>query len=186
MDETPKTPSRYRDLYAILHDFVYILAAITLIFVFLIRLQGISGPSMTPTLRDGEYVVLLSNFVCGDYKQGEVVVATVPSFDDARPIVKRVIATEGQTVDIDFTAGEVRVDGVLLEEPYINEPTHLDYEDGQTYPLTVPDGCVFLMGDNRNNSADSRYAPIGCVNTQYILGKVILRVFPPARIGTVP
>ena len=186
MDETPKTPSRYRDLYAILHDFVYILAAITLIFVFLIRLQGISGPSMTPTLRDGEYVVLLSNFVCGDYKQGEVVVATVPSFDDARPIVKRVLATEGQTVDIDFTAGEVRVDGVLLEEPYINEPTYLDYEDGQTYPLTVPDGCVFLMGDNRNNSTDSRYAPIGCVDTQYILGKVILRVFPPARIGTVP
>ena len=119
MDETPKAPSRYRDLYAILHDFVYILAAITLIFVFLIRLQGISGPSMTPTLRDGEYVVLLSNFVCGDYKQGEVVVATVPSFDDARPIVKRVIATEGQTVDIDFTAGEVRVDGVLLEKSAI-------------------------------------------------------------------
>ena len=72
MDETPKAPSRYRDLYAILHDFVYILAAITLIFVFLIRLQGISGPSMTPTLRDGEYVVLLSNFVFNTIRRATI------------------------------------------------------------------------------------------------------------------
>ena len=175
----------HQELYALLHDFVYILAAIAIVFVFVIRLIGVSGPSMSPTLQDGEYVALLSNVLCRGYGQGDIVVASIPGFDEGRPIVKRVIATEGQTVDIDFDAGTVSVDGAVLDEPYISEPTHLDYDDGQTYPLTVPEGCVFLMGDNRNNSADSRYAPIGCVPTQYILGKVILRIFPPGRIGSI-
>ena len=183
--EEKKKKNPAADVYAVLHDFVYILAAITLVFVFVIRLEGVSGPSMTPTLLDGEYMALLSNFISRDYEQGDIVVATVPTFDDARPIVKRVIATAGQTVDIDFSNGEVRVDGVLLEEPYINEPTLTDFDSGLDYPVTVPEGCVFLMGDNRNHSADSRYAPIGCVDTDYILGKVILRIFPFSRIGTI-
>ena len=183
--EEKKKKNPAADVYAVLHDFVYILAAITLIFVFVIRLEGVSGPSMTPTLLDGEYMALLSNFISRDYEQGDIVVATVPTFDDARPIVKRVIATAGQTVDIDFSNGEVRVDGVLLEESYINEPTLTDFDSGLDYPVTVPEGCVFLMGDNRNHSADSRYAPIGCVDTDYILGKVILRIFPFSRIGTI-
>ena len=183
--EEKKKKNPAADVYAVLHDFVYILAVITLVFVFVIRLEGVSGPSMTPTLLDGEYMALLSNFISRDYEQGDIVVATVPTFDDARPIVKRVIATAGQTVDIDFSNGEVRVDGVLLEEPYINEPTLTDFDSGLDYPVTVPEGCVFLMGDNRNHSADSRYAPIGCVNTDYILGKVILRIFPFSRIGTI-
>ena len=183
--EEKKKKNPAADVYAVLHDFVYILAVITLVFVFVIRLEGVSGPSMTPTLLDGEYMALLSNFISRDYEQGDIVVATVPTFDDARPIVKRVIATAGQTVDIDFSNGEVRVDGVLLEEPYINEPTLTDFDSGLDYPVTVPEGCVFLMGDNRNHSADSRYAPIGCVDTDYILGKVILRIFPFSRIGTI-
>ena len=183
--EEKKKKNPAADVYAVLHDFVYILAAITLVFVFVIRLEGVSGPSMTPTLLDGEYMSLLSNFISRDYEQGDIVVATVPNFDDARPIVKRVIATAGQTVDIAFSNGEVRVDGVLLEEPYINEPTLTDFDSGLDYPVTVPEGCVFLMGDNRNHSADSRYAPIGCVDTDYILGKVILRIFPFSRIGTI-
>lgn len=176
---------RYGTLYTLLHDLVYILTFICLLFVFVVRVVAVSGPSMQPTLQDGESVALLSNFLCGEYEAGDVVVATVPTFDDARPIVKRVIATAGQTVDIDFETGEVRVDGALLEEPYINEPTYLNYAEGLHYPLTVPEGCVFLMGDNRNDSADSRYAPIGCVNTQYILGKVILRIWPLSGIGTI-
>ena len=183
--EEKKKKNPAADVYAVLHDFVYILAVITLVFVFVIRLEGVSGPSMTPTLLDGEYMALLSNFISRDYEQGDIVVATVPTFDDARPIVKRVIATAGQTVDINFSNGEVRVDGVLLEEPYINEPTLTDFDSGLDYPVTVPEGCVFLMGDNRNHSADSRYAPIGCVDTDYILGKVILRIFPFSRIGTI-
>lgn len=183
--ETKKEKRRYEEAYTVLHDFVYILAAITIVFVFVIRLVGVSGPSMTPTLLDGEYVALLSNFISDHYQQGDVVVATIPTFDDSQPIVKRVIATEGQTVNIDFQSGEVQVDGVTLEEDYINELTLTDYDNGQSYPVTVPEGCVFLMGDNRNHSTDSRYAPIGCVSTDYILGKVILRVYPVSRIGIV-
>ena len=183
--EEKKKKNPAADVYAVLHDFVYILAVITLVFVFVIRLEGVSGPSMTPTLLDGEYMALLSNFISRDYEQGDIVVATVPTFDDARPIVKRVIATAGQTVDIDFASGEVRVDGVLLEEPYINEPTLTDFDSGRDYPVTVPEGCGFLMGDHRNHSADSRSSPIGCVDTDYILGKVILRIFPFSRIGTI-
>ncbi|MBQ1282109.1 MAG: signal peptidase I [Oscillospiraceae bacterium] len=172
-------------VYALLHDLVYILVVICLLFVFVVRFVTVSGPSMQPTLQDGNAVMLLSNFLCGDYESGDIVVATVPTFDDARPIVKRVIATEGQAVYINFVTGTVLVDGEMIEEPYIAEPTYLDYDDGLSYPVTVPEGCVFLMGDNRNDSADSRYAPIGCVDTQYILGKVILRTWPLRGFGTI-
>ena len=179
--EEKKQPAK--ELYTLLHDFVYILVVITVLFVFVVRMVGVSGPSMMPTLQDGEYIALLSNFLCGDYEAGDIVVATIPSFDDSKPIVKRVIATEYQTVDIDFLTGEIRVDGVLLKEDYINELTLTNFDDGMAYPVTVPEGCVFLMGDNRNHSTDSRFAPIGCVDTKYILGKVILRIFPLNRIG---
>ena len=175
----------WKEIYAVLHDFCWILAAVTVLFVFLLRIVMVSGPSMTPTLLDGEYVALLNSPICGQYRQGDVVVATVPSFDPKQPIVKRVIATEGQTVDIDFGKGTVTVDGTVLDEPYINEPTYTDFAQGQTYPLTVPEGCVFLMGDNRNHSTDSRHTAIGCVDTDYILGKVILRVLPVNRISSI-
>ncbi len=172
-----------RNLYTVLHDFIYILTAITIVFVFFIRIVGVSGPSMQPTLQNGECVVLRSSFLSDKYEPGDIVVATVPSYDASRPIVKRVIAVEGQTVDIDFTTGEVRVDQKLLEEPYLEEPTAANFDDGLEYPVKVPEGCVFLMGDNRNNSTDSRYAPIGCVDTDDILGEVLLRVYPINRIG---
>ncbi|MEA4965280.1 MAG: signal peptidase I [Oscillospiraceae bacterium] len=185
MEPEKEEKKPFGEFHNVLHDFVVILAVITVLFVFVIRLVGVSGPSMTPTLLNGEYVALLSNFLSDSYKQGDIVVATIPTFDDSQPIVKRVIATAGQTVDIDFTDGEVRVDGELLEESYINELTLSNYDDGLTYPVTVPEGCVFLMGDNRNHSTDSRYAPIGCVSTEYILGKVILRIYPISRIGRI-
>ena len=110
----------FHEIYTVLHDFCWILAAVTVLFVFLLRIVTVSGPSMTPTLLDGEHVALLNSPVCGAYRQGDVVVATVPSFDPTQPIVKRVIATEGQTVDIDFDTGTVSVDGKVLDEPYIN------------------------------------------------------------------
>lgn len=96
-------------------------------------------------------------------------------------MVKRVIATEGQTIEIDFDRGRVYVDGELLDEPYIAEPTHnqLDFQG----PQTVPEGCVFVMGDNRNASSDSRRAQIGMVDERLIVGKVLLRVFPFDSIG---
>ena len=165
------------EVYSMLHDLVWILTVVTIVFVFLIRIVGVDGSSMYPTLEDHDYLFLRSNGVDSTYRQGDIVVLTVPSFDE-HPIVKRVIATEGQTVDIDFYAGTVYVDGQRLDEPYIFEPTFLNYSSGLTYPATVPEGCIFVMGDNRNNSTDSRYAPIGMVDTRYVMGTVFFRIFP--------
>lgn len=166
------------EIYSILHDFSFILVAVTILFVFIIRFVGVDGNSMFPTLHDRDYMLLASNFWNTDYKQGDIVVITVPNVFDSHPIVKRVIATEGMEVDIDFGRGEVRVDGKILDEPYIFEPTRLNYESGMSYPLTVPEGCVFVMGDNRNHSTDSRYAPLGTVDTRRIMGKVFCIALP--------
>lgn len=166
------------EIYSILHDFSFILVAVTILFVFIIRFVGVDGNSMFPTLHDRDYMLLASNFWNTDYKQGDIVVLTVPNVFDSHPIVKRVIATEGMEVDIDFGRGEVRVDGEILDEPYIFEPTRLNYESGMSYPLTVPEGCVFVMGDNRNHSTDSRYAPLGTVDTRRIMGKVFCIALP--------
>ena len=99
------------------------------------------------------------------------------------PIVKRVIATKGDTVDIDFSTGTVSVNGEVLEESYIAEPTTTQYDI--TFPQTVPEGCIFVMGDNRNHSTDSRYGQLGMVDTRYVIGKVLMRIFPFREIGTV-
>ena len=168
------------EIYSILHDFSWVFAVTVIVFTFLIRLVAVDGSSMFPTLVDRDYLFLLSNAVCGDYEQGDVVVATVPSFS-SKTIVKRVIATEGQEVDIDFDAGVVYVDGAALEESYTFAPTHVNYPYGMDYPLTVPEGCVFLMGDNRNHSTDSRYAGIGPVDTRNLIGKVLTVAIPGSQ-----
>ena len=180
--KSPKAaPNKFaQDIYVMLHDLVYILAAVTVLFTLLIRLVTVSGPSMTSTLLDRDYVAVLSNVLYRDAKNGDIVVAKVPGFQD-EPIVKRVIATQGQTVDITYDAtgvGTVIVDGQALEEPYINEPMLEPGYATISFPLTVPEGCVFVMGDTRNHSADSRYTQIGVFNTKYILGKVLLVVWP--------
>lgn len=178
--EKNKEGNLWQSLYLYLHDAVYILAAVMLVFVFLFRVVTVSGSSMYPTLVNQDYVALLSNvFYHGDQiENGDVVVALVPAFDK-EPIVKRVIATEGQTVNIDYLTGIVYVDGVALDEPYINEPIRGSWGDrGVTFPYTVEEGHVFLMGDNRNHSSDSRLLSIGQVDTRYILGKVTCVMVP--------
>ena len=133
-------------LYLMLHDFVYIFAFVTVIFVFAIRLVGVDGDSMYPTLHHGDYLCLLSNVLYRDVQPGDVIVVTRENGEFAgEPIVKRVIATGGQTVDIDFDEGIVYVDGEPLSEPYINEPTYLSYHElgmGMQYPLTVDEDCL--------------------------------------------
>lgn len=172
------------ELYGMLHDVIYLLAAVTLVFVFVVRLVGVQGDSMLPTLQNKDYLVLESNFLFGgsNLEYGDVVVLNVPHYQHGGdgPIVKRVIATEGQTIDIDFDAGVVYVDGVRLVEDYVNAPTLYNWEGelAMDYPATVPEGCVFVLGDNRNNSMDSRYAPIGMVDEQYVLGKVLFIILP--------
>lgn len=172
------------ELYGMLHDVIYLLAAVTLIFVFVVRLVGVQGDSMLPTLHNHDYLVLESNFLYGknDMSYGDVVVLNVPHYEQngEGPIVKRIIATEGQTVDIDFNNGVVYVDGVRLVEDYVNAPTlyNWDGEMALEYPVVVPEGCIFVLGDNRNNSMDSRYAPIGMIDQQYVLGKVLFITLP--------
>ena len=175
---TPQEPEENKgkgflaEIYSVLHDFAYILAVVTIVFVFFVRLVGVDGSSMFPTLVHKDYLLLQSNFLSSEYEAGDVVVMTVPTFG-SDPIVKRIIATEGQEIDIDFDAGVVSVDGVALQEDYIYEPTFLNYAEGMDYPAVVPEGCVFVMGDNRNHSTDSRYAPVGMVDCRYIMGRVI-------------
>ena len=146
-----------------------------LVFTFLVRLMGVSGPSMIPTLQDGDRLLVVNSLLCGDYQVGDIVIARKETFD-SKPIVKRVIATTGQTVDIDFNLGQVYVDGELLDEDYINDYTYR--EEGTVFPLTVPEGEVFLMGDNRNHSNDSRDSSLGTVDTRLLIGKAVFLVFP--------
>ena len=130
-------------------------------------------------------VVVLFTFVIrliGEYRYGDIVIIQKGTFADGDPIVKRVIATEGQTVDIDFANGIVYVDGEALDEPYINEPTYTD--EGTEFPLTVPEGSIFVMGDNRNRSDDSRNAELGTVDTRYVIGRAVFLLFPGADEAT--
>ena len=175
-----KAPKGY-ETFSMLQDLVYMLSVITILFVFFFRLVGVDGSSMYPTFVDRDFLVLESNVLYRDVQAGDIVVMNVPYFENEGPIVKRVIATGGQTVDIDFDAGEVYVDGARLDEPYTFEPTYESYGAygvSLDYPVTVPEGSIFVMGDNRNHSADSRFAPVGCVDESCVLGKVLLILFP--------
>ena len=167
-----------------LHDFVWLLAGVLLIFSLCFRMVVVSGPSMNNTLMDGDWLLLLGNVFYTDPKYGDIVVAGKESFKSGEPIIKRVIATEGQTVDIDFAEGVVYVDGVALDEPYTLTDTNI--MEGVQFPITVEDGCVFVMGDNRNDSKDSRSNEIGLIDCREILGKAIFVLFPGTNRDTVP
>ena len=159
-----------------LHDFVFLIAGVLLVFSFLFRVVVVSGPSMNATLTDGDWLLLVGNVLYGEPKHGDIIVASKDTFDEGAPIIKRVIATEGQTVDIDFKTGVVYVDNVPLKEDYILTPTFL-YE-GVDFPVTVEDGCVFVLGDNRGNSKDSRSPEIGLIDKREILGRAIFLLIP--------
>ena len=128
-----------------LHDFACWLTAILLIFLVLFRVVVVSGPSMNATLVHGDYLLLINSAFYQEPEYGDIVVVSKDSFKDGEPIIKRVIATEGQWVDIDFDAGIVYVNGNPLDEPYTKTPTNM-YE-GVEFPLMVEEGCIFVLGD---------------------------------------
>lgn len=174
-----KTPNAASETYDWIQCLVSALLICVLVFAFFVRIIGIKGSSMVPTFENRDSVIISNLFFTPQY--GDVVVLRKDTFQK-EPIIKRVIATEGQTIDIDFNAGIVYVDGKALDEPYVNSPTNnqLDF----TGKVTVPENCVFVMGDNRNDSTDSRSSLIGCVDKRYIMGKVLLRILPLNKFGT--
>ncbi len=173
-----KKTSGASEAYDWIQCLVSALLICVLVFAFFVRIIGIKGSSMVPTFHNADSVIISNLFYQPKY--GDVVVLRKQTFQK-EPIIKRVIATEGQTVDIDFNAGVVYVDGKALDEPYIAEATHnrIDF-DGK---ITVPENCVFVMGDNRNDSTDSRCSLIGCVDERYIMGKVLIRILPLNKFG---
>ena len=181
LDEEEVESRPGRDLYEWMQALVCSVLVVVLLFTFVVRLIGVDGHSMVPTLQDGDRLLVLNAMLDSDYQYGDIVVLRKNTFLE-EPIVKRVIATEGQTVDIDFVSGAVYVDGELLEEDYINEPTYV--EEGTEFPLTVPEGSIFVMGDNRNHSSDSRSSDLGTVDTRYVIGKAVFLLFPGADEAT--
>ena len=171
-------------LVVYLHEWSYLLLAVLLAFLLVFRVIVVSGSSMYDTLWDGDYILLLSNQFYHEPKAGDIVVISKESFDNGSPIVKRVIATEGQKVDIDFDEGIVYVDDVPLEEPYTNDPTSSSW--GTIFPLTVEEGCLFVMGDNRNGSKDSRHPEIGLVDKREVLGEALILLVPGTSYGEHP
>lgn len=147
------------------------LIVITLIFTFVFRVVTVDGPSMKPTLQNGDKLIVSAWGY--EPKKGDIVVLTgAENYND--PIVKRIIALGGDVVDINFTTGEVYVNG--SEEDYSDELTTQQFDIA--FPITVPEGCVFVLGDNRPDSLDSRSTKIGCIDERSIIGKVQARIFP--------
>lgn len=190
-NQTPQQPKLTRgqafknDLFFWLQALVMALVLLILLFTFVGRVITVDGTSMLPTLHHKD--VLLLRSIGYTPERGDVIVLTKDfSGYSGQPIVKRVIATGGQTVRIDYEENKVFVDGVALDEPYINEavmkrPVNSDLIIEE---LTVPEGSVFVLGDNRNHSSDSRHVELGAIDHRYILGKAIMILFPFSNFGT--
>ena len=154
MQEQEKQTAKGRDLYEWVQSLVGSVLVVVAIFTFVIRMMGVDGHSMLNTLQHGDRLLVVNSMLYHDYKYGDIVILRKNGVFDDDPIVKRVIAVEGQTVDIDFAEGIVYVDGEALEE------------------------AIFVMGDNRNGSSDSRDYRLGTVDTRYVIGKAAFLIFP--------
>ena len=180
-EATEKKGDWTEGVMVLLHDIIYLMAVVMIVFVLFFRVVVVSGSSMYSTLWHGDYLLVLSGMLCGEPEYGDIIVASKDTFNDGEPIIKRVIATEGQTVNIDFAAGIVYVDGQPLAEEYTFTPTNT--QEGVEFPLVVEENCVFAMGDNRNRSRDSRYPDIGMIDRREILGRAVYLFFPGTGDG---
>lgn len=183
------------DLADLAESVVTAIFVVIMLFTFLVCTATVEGDSMVPTLENDNR--LLVSRIGRHYKTGDILIlnsATAYLFDaegnlTASPgldktIVKRLIAQSGQTVDIDFDAGIVYVDGTALDEPYTNTLTKRDNR-AFTYPLTIPEGYIFVLGDNRHISKDSRHPEVGLLPEESIIGKVLLRITPFSDFGRI-
>lgn len=170
---SPKASKSWKLVYEWLDSLVFAFLTILIVFTFLFRIVGVSGTSMMPTLQNGNWLAIRA--INAEFQRGDIVVVTQPN-DLHEPIIKRVIGLGGDEININFETGDVTVNGTVLSEPYIAEPTHHRFDIA--FPVTVPEGCVFVMGDNRNNSLDSRSSTIGFIDCGYILGVAEFRILP--------
>ena len=167
----PKKELSKMNIFDILEPIVAALLVITVIFTLFFRIVNVSGPSMMPTLNDGDKIVISATGY--EPQRGDIVILSgAAGIKDT--IVKRIIAVGGDKVDINFTTGIVTVNGV--EEEYTDVLTLQQFDIA--FPITVPQGCVFVLGDNRAESLDSRSTEIGCIDERFIVGKVLFRLFP--------
>ena len=189
LKKKPQKFSFRREIFEWLDVVITAIIAVVIIFSLVFRVATIDGPSMENTFFTGDKVII-SDFLYTP-KVGDIVVVS-RNIDNSietesdEPIIKRVIAVEGQTVDIDFISGIVYVDGVALDEPYTKTPTNAKYDID--FPVYVPEGCIFVLGDNRNESLDSRSSTIGTdgmIDVRYVIGKAILRIFPFGSMGRI-
>ena len=184
-----------QSLFEWLQLLVIVLVVIVGVFTFLGSVIGVDGSSMYPTLHNGD--LMLVRRIAYTPTQGDVVVLRKDGTFDNEALVKRIIATGGQTVYIDYDTNTITVDGQVLDESYLNyeydssygsdymaDLTYLDpqYVDRE---FTVPEGCVFVCGDNRNHSSDSRSAALGMVDERYVIGEVLLVFFPLNHFGLI-
>lgn len=186
-------PKLAASIYDWVETFCYAMALMVVLFLLVCRYVTVDGDSMRETLHDSDKLIISGLGYTPE--TGDIVVVKVPAYQN--PIIKRVIATEGQEVEIDFENWTVRVDGVLLEEDYINRDVNYDGVNDDRYVwmasptgervlrFTVEPGKLFVMGDNRNHSTDSRSSTVGQVDERQVLGRVLLRLFPFSAFGTV-
>lgn len=175
---TKQTENKKSNFHLSVYDLVSIVMSsfiiIAIVFTFMFRLVGVKGYSMTDTLQDNDWLLTVQK---ESYECGDIVVITQPNYFN-EPLIKRVIAKGGETVNIDFTTGTVYVNDVALKEPYTREDYIAPKIDDIDFPYTVPEGHIFCMGDNRNGSTDSRSTLIGPLDERYVLGKAVVRILP--------
>ena len=177
-EKAPTKEERLASFREVFRTFI-ITAVITAIVSIFVRITNVNGDSMNETLHNGDK--LLMTCVNISPERGDIIVFDTENY--GKTLIKRVIAVEGDTIDIDFEAGAVTLNGEVLDEPYIKELTYERENAEIEYPLTVPEGCVFAMGDNRNHSTDSRQ--VGCVPVSGIKGVVFWRFLPVTKFGSV-
>ena len=186
-EKEEKPLSGAQEAYEWLQILIVALVTIILVFTFVGRITPVVGESMLPTLHEGD-VMLIRDIGYTDPQPGDIVVLTKEFDASDGPIVKRVIAVGGQTVDIDYEAGTVSVDGQVLDEPYINPEEIMappsNYEHATH--VEVPEGSIFVMGDNRNHSSDSRDVTLGAVDERYVLGRALWIILPFDHFGAIP
>lgn len=171
-EQAKKNRTKWIKIFDLCSSVVAAMVIIFVIFTFVCRPTSVVGESMNDTLQNGDWLITTRE---SEYKYGDIVIITQPNIHN-EPLIKRVIATEGQTIEINFTSGQVFIDGEEINEPYIKELIHSNNVGVKSW--TVEEGKLFCMGDNRNHSSDSRDPGVGQIDTRYILGKARFRILP--------